>query len=136
MKLPSELHISSLTISITNNNLTITFAQKKYKGSQNQYTLTIVCSIILYYTTTTVLWHTVNFVSCRIAKSVKWQTHALCMFMAQFKGDKKIICHLPLNTVHIFSEIRSHGGPSEGEGLSIAMDNMRKMLCFLKIKAC
>lgn len=30
VKLPSELHILSLTISITNNNLTIIFAQKKY----------------------------------------------------------------------------------------------------------
>ena len=37
--------------------------------------------------------------------------------MAQFKWDRKIIFLSPLTSIHNFSEIRSHGGPPEGEGL-------------------
>ena len=37
--------------------------------------------------------------------------------MAQFKRDRKIIFLSRLTSIHTFSEIRSHGGPPEGEGL-------------------
>ena len=37
--------------------------------------------------------------------------------MAQFKRDRKIIFLSPLTSIHNVSEIRSHGGPPEGEGL-------------------
>ena len=41
--------------------------------------------------------------------------------MAQFKRDRKIIVLSQLTSIHNFSEIRSHGGPPEGEGLRHSM---------------
>lgn len=41
--------------------------------------------------------------------------------MVQFKQDQKIICLLPVTTVHISSEARSHDGPVEGEGLRLSV---------------
>ena len=55
--------------------------------------------------------------------------------MAQFKRDRKIIFLSPLTSIHNFSEIRSHGGPPEGEGLRHSIESSRgRSLCEIELK--
>ena len=87
-----------------------------------------VCSLSNYIfsqsDTSTVLQQTETFLTCKMYL-LNWQTYV--WFMAQFVQDKKNICLSPLTTVHIFSEIKSHGGPPEGEGLHLSIVSESKL---------
>lgn len=45
----------------------------------------------------------------------------ICVIRGTIQKNPKIICLSLLTIIHIFSKIRSHGGPVEGEGLRLSI---------------